>query len=61
MENSEVFIDYNSCRIKITHCGLLKINGMDKEKVLENAKYFEKVMAENKKETKQIDLRDLIY
>ena len=34
---------------------------MDKEKVLENAKYFEKVMAENKKETKQIDLRDLIY
>ena len=61
LENSEVFIDYNSCKIKITHCGLLKINGMDKEKVLENAKYFEKVMAENKKETKQIDLRDLIY
>ena len=34
---------------------------MDKEKVLENAQFFEKIMQDNKKETKQIDLRDLIY
>ena len=40
----EVFIYYNSCEIKITHCGLLKIKGIEKEKVLENIKFFEKVM-----------------
>ena len=61
LQNSEVSIFYNSCRIKISHCGLLKINGMDKEKVLENAQFFEKIMQDNKKENKKVDLRDLIY
>ena len=61
LANAEVFNYYNSCEIKITHCGLLKIKGMDKEKVAENIKDFSKVMKENKIETKQINLRDLIY
>ena len=61
LANAEVFIYYKSCEIKITNCGLLKIKGMDKEKILENIKDFSKVMKENKIETKQINLRDLIY
>ena len=61
MVNSEVFIIYDSCEIKISHCGLLKINGKDKEKILKNIKYFEKIILENQVVNKTITLRSLIY
>ena len=58
--NSELFLIYDSCDVKISHCGLLKINGKDKEKVL-NGKYFEKIILENQIIPKKVNLRSLIY
>ena len=45
--NSEVNFYYNSCEIKISQNGLLKINGKTKEIVSECIEFFEKIILNN--------------
>ena len=45
--NSEVNFYYNSCEIKISQNGLLKINGKTKESVSECIDFFEKIILKN--------------
>ena len=59
--NSEIFLIYDSCDIKISQHGMLKINGKDKEKVLKNGDYFEKIILENQIIPAKLNLRSLIY
>ena len=45
--NSEVNFYYNSCEVKISQNGLLKINGKTKEIVSECIDFFEKIILNN--------------
>ena len=58
LPNSEVNF-YNSCEIKISQNGLLKINGKTKEIVSECIDFFEKIILNNLV-TKELDLKSLI-
>ena len=57
--NSEVNFYYNSCAIKISQNGLLKINGKTKEIVSECIDFFEKIILKNLAK-KQLELKSLI-
>ena len=57
--NSEVNFYYNSCEIKISQNGLLKINGKTKESVSECNDFFEKIILK-KLVTKELELKSLI-
>ena len=59
LPNSEVNFYYNSCEIKISQNGLLKINGKTKEIVSECIDFFEKIILNNLV-TKELDLKSLI-
>ena len=55
----EIFLKYDSCDVKLSHHGLLKVNGKTKEKVLEVAEYFEKIIKENKIIFEEVKLNSL--
>ena len=57
--NSEVNFYYNSCEIKISQNGLLKINGKTKEIVSECINFFEKIILNNLV-TNELELKSLI-
>ena len=57
--NSEVIFYYNSCEIKISQNGLLKINGKTKESVSECIDIFEKIILKNL-DTDKLELKSLI-
>ena len=57
--NSEVNFYYNSCEIKISQNGLLKINGKTKEIVSECIDFFENIILNNLV-TKELELKSLI-
>ena len=57
--NSEVNIYYNSCKIKISQNGLLKINGKTKEIVSECIDFFENIILKNLV-TDELELKSLI-
>ena len=57
--NSEVNFYYNSCEIKISQNGLLKINGKTKEIVSECTDFFEKIILKNLV-TNELELKSLI-
>ena len=57
----EYSFNYDPCLIIISPSGWLKITGDNKEKVLKNIEYFEKIIHENKIiPKKKIKLRDLL-
>ena len=53
--NSEVNFYYNSCEIKISQNGLLKINGKTKEIVFECIDFFENIILKNLDTKKKIE------
>ena len=57
--NSEVNFYYNSCEIKISQNGLLKIKGKTKEIVFECIDFFEKIILNNLV-TKELELKSLL-
>ena len=57
--NSEVNFYYNSCEIKISQNGLLKINGKTKEIVSECIDFFENIILNNLV-TKELELKSLL-
>ena len=57
--NSEVNFYYNSCEIKISQNGLLKIKGTTKEIVSECIDFFEKIILNNLV-TKELELKSLL-
>ena len=57
--NSEVNFYYNSCEIKISQNGLLKIKGKTKEIVSECIDFFEKIILNNLV-TKELELKSLL-
>ena len=57
--NSEVNFYYNSCKIKISQNGLLKINGKTKEIVSECIDFFENIILKNLV-TDKLELKSLI-
>ena len=60
LDSPDYSITYDSCIVLVSQNGWLKITGKDKEKVLKNIEYFEKVFEECKLIPKKvIKLRDL--